>query len=120
MDNIRYYKGHSKKKEKIMIYKVYDEPQKVLFGLNADSYMVEASALEQTGLTRYSTIEECLKDNDLSREITDTEFKCYVDIQHLLTEMYMHDFTGGFPRKDYIKNIMKRLPGELESWLTNI
>jgi hypothetical protein len=116
MSNVRYFKGSSKKNGKRMIFKVFDEPVTSWF----EAYVVEASALEQTGLKHYPTLSACEMDNYMSREITETEYQCYVGIQHLLTEMYMHDFTGGFPRKENVQKIMERLPKEIKEWMSEI
>lgn len=36
----------------------------------------------------------------ISREISEEEFRFYTSVMIVMTEIYMHDFTGGFPNKD--------------------
>lgn len=98
---MRYFKGKEKSTGRKMIYKLYDEPQKIgIFKRAAEDYIIVASALEGRGLTRYATIEDCQKNHYILREISEQEYECYILIQFLLTEMYLNQFTGGFPRFD--------------------
>ena len=114
---MRYYKGHSAIDGREIIIKLYDEPQTNIF---SDTYICEVSAIEKTGITHYQTLNDCDKDNYRQREISEQEYICYEQIQRLLTEMFMHDFTGGFPRKETIKNISKKLPRQLTNWLQEV
>lgn len=118
MGSIRYFKGHSKKDGRQMIFKIFDEPQKKL--LSDEKYTVEASAVEKTGLSHYKTLNQCELDNYVSREITENEYKSYALIQHLLTEMFEHDYTGGFPRPEYVTRITRQLPRQVDAWLNDI
>lgn len=98
---MRYFKGQEKSTGHKLIYKLYDAPQKiVIFDGTAKDYIIVASALEEKGYTRYATIEDCQKDHYILREISEQEYRCYILIQFLLTEMYYNQFTGGFPRFD--------------------
>lgn len=118
MGIIRYFKGYSKKDGRQMIFKVFDEPQKKL--LTDEEYMVEASAVEKTGLTHYKTLNQCELSNYVLREITESEYESYVLIQHLLTEMFLHDFTGGFPRFATVKGITRTLTKQIDTWLNDV
>ena len=60
-------------------------------------YIMECYYLEQSGTMSFATVEDCQKDHYILREISDAEFDLYSDIQRLLTEVYMNQFTGGFP-----------------------
>lgn len=117
MNSIRYFKGHSKKDGRQMIFKVFGEPQKNFFD---DEYMVEASAIEKTGIKYYKTLSQCELDNYISREMTESEYDCYVLIQHLLTEMFLHGFTGGFPRAENVKGMAWQMPRKINAWLNDI
>lgn len=114
---MRYYKGHSAIDGRQMIFKLYDKPIKDMLG---EPYIVEASAIEKMGITKYKTLNDCDKENYLQREITESEYNCYSLIQHLLTELFLHDFTGGFPRTAFISQISRELPRELKTYLTEI
>ena len=118
MGNIRYYKGHSKRDKRQMIFKVYDEPQKKL--LRDETYLIEASAVEQTGIVYYISLEECELDHYVQREISESEYECYSLIQHLLTEMFMHDYTGGFPREENVLRYTSELQWATRNWLKEI
>lgn len=98
---MRYFKGQEVSTGRKMIYKLYDEPQKIgIVDRAAKDYIIVASALEEKGLTSYATIEDCQKDHYILREISEQEYECYILIQFLLTEMYYNQFIGGFPRFD--------------------
>lgn len=113
----KYFKGTSKKNGSAMIFIVYNTPQSSLFD---DSFMVVASKLEQTWITRYKTVEDALKENFISKEISENEYDCYRLIQLILTEMYLHDYTGGFPRKENVLDICNVLPRKIKAWLEEI
>lgn len=115
---IRYYKGHSVKNGRQMFFKLYEKPQKEL--LDDEEYIVEAAAIEETGLKHYKTFAECEAENYVQREITEAEYDCYVLIQHLITEMFMHDFTGGFPRGREVLSIIRKLPRAVLTWLSEV
>ena len=67
---------------------------------------MEGYYLEKSGTMSFATVEDCQKDHYILREISDAEFDLYSDIQRLLTEVYMNQFTGGFPND---KNSMDRM-----------
>ena len=110
---MRYYKGHSKIDGRQMIFEYYEEPQ---IGLFDESYQVIASAIEKTGDKEYPSLLECEKENYVQREITETEYESYRLIQKLLTEMFMNQFTGGFPRKKVIHSVMRELPRKIAEY----
>ena len=114
---MRYYKGHSAIDGRQMIFKLYDKPRTDMFG---KSYIIEASAIEKTGITKYGTLNDCDKENYLQREITESEYNCYSLIQRLTTEIFNHSFTGGFPREETLLNISRKLPVEIKTLLSEI
>lgn len=113
-DDVRYFKGHERiEKEdgtrtsgRCAFFKITSDPQKQLFG---DPWTVEASFLEKTGLTHYSTIEEAEKDFYIQREISQQEYEIYESVQTILTEIFMNQFTGGFLRMGNVKHNVRRL-----------
>ena len=112
-----YYKGHHISSGKCIIVALYDKPQTDVEG---DEYIAVASALEQSGITKYKTFDECEWENYIQREISESEYNSYVLIQTLLTEMFLHDFTGGFPRGRNVLSVMRKLPGEVNTWLSEV
>ncbi len=111
---MRYFKGSCRKDGKRCIFKLYDKPQEDLFDViskeeHPATYIIEASCIETTGITRYATEKECNEQYFVSREITEEEYNFYQDIQHLIEEMYQHDFTGGFPRRETVSTLAGRL-----------
>lgn len=113
----KYFKGTSKKDGIETIYVVYNQPYVDVFG---ETIQVEASKLHKTGITHYSSVDDALRENFISHQISKNEFESYKMIQHLLTEMYLHDYSGGFPRKENVLDICNRLPGKIKAWLEEI
>lgn len=113
-EGVRYFKGHERiEKEdgtrtsgRCAFFKITSEPQEQLFG---DPWTVEASFLEKTGLTHYSTVEEAEKDFYIQREISQQEYEIYESVQTILTEIFMNQFTGGFPRMENVRHNVRRL-----------
>ena len=103
---MRYFKGSEKETGRHVFFRLYDEPQYKRFGLEPDTYIMEGYYLEKSGTMSFATVEDCQKDHYILREISDAEFDLYSDIQRLLTEVYMNQFTGGFPND---KNSMDRM-----------
>ena len=115
---MRYFKGHSKVDGRHMIFEVYEEPQQDLF--DEQPYLIVGSALEKTGLIHYKNYEVCEAANHLMREITEEEYICYRTIQRLLTELYMHDITGGFPDVTAVTHLCRDLPREVDKWIMKL
>ena len=114
---VHYFKGTSKVDNRHMIFAVYDEPHE---HFKQEPYMVVASAMEMQGLKHYATIEDCEKENFILREIPESEYECYHIIQGLLTEMYLHDFTGGFPNVERVEVMSNYLSKQIKTWLQEI
>ena len=115
---VRYFKGHSKKDSRMMIFEIYDEPQETFF--DDETVQAIASAIEKTGMTDYATIEECEQENYIEREISQAEYRSYRIIQRLLTEMFLNQYTGGFPRQSEVNRLMRELPRSIAKWQTEI
>ena len=64
MADIRYYKGHSKKDGRQMIFKEFAELQTALFDDEEEhKYTVISSATEKTGVKYYKNLSQCKLDN---------------------------------------------------------
>ena len=109
---ITYYKGYQLKNEDddisgdhLAIFKVYDEPQAWRFGLGGGkdkTYTVVAEFVDDSGIMRYETVEDCQKKFFMQREITHEEYRYYECLHVMMVEMYNRDITGGFPRYESI------------------
>ena len=110
---MKYFKGRSKKSGAHMVFVLYDEPQEK-FG--NESFIIEASELQKSGRKCYPTTDECDEENYVEREIGEGEYRSYKLIQQLLTEMYMNQYTGGFPRMENIHQIVRNLPAEIRKF----
>ena len=105
----RYYKGNSKvDSQHLVVFKLYDEMQNSKFGLVRD-YIVEVEYIDHSGINKYASFAECLKDYYVRREISEEEYNMYLTIQTLITELYMNNITGGFPRKATVVSSAKRI-----------
>lgn len=109
----RYFKGHDKRNGRQMIFEVYDEPQN---DFEDTVYQVVASAIEKTGRKDYVSIEDCETENFIEREISETEYYTYILIQKLLTEMFLNQYTGGFPCMSVVNKLIRELPKNVVKW----
>lgn len=97
---MRYFKGYYKDSPSHnAIFMLYDKPQSKLFG----EYIIEAEYIDHYGVVRFKSLEECEELYHISREISEEEFNLYKSVQVLVTEIFMNQFTGGFPREDNVK-----------------
>ena len=113
---MRYFKGHNKTTGTNMFFVVFDTPQKFF----SEEHIVEAMELQQTGKKCYPTVEACEAENSMEREIGEGEYQTYIHIQHILTEIFMHDYTGGFPRMEKVNRLMMDLPYEIQKFAKEI
>ena len=109
----RYFKGHDKDGQRT-VYEVFEEPQKgfsAMFHDNEkDTYLVTRYHLDKQAKEHYKTVEDAEQAGEvLSREITKEEFEVYSCIQAILDEIYMNQFTGGFPRMENVSASERRL-----------
>ena len=77
---------------------VYDSMQSSL----SDEYIAEATFLEGTAITRFKSVKECEEKYYMSRQITESEYTLYRQMQHIIEEIYLHDLTEGFPREEAV------------------
>lgn len=110
---VRYFKGHDKRNGRQMIFEVYDEPQ---YEDEETVYQVVASAIEKTGRKDYVSVEDCETENFVEREISETEYYTYILIQKLLTEMFLNQYTGGFPCMPVVNKLIRELPKNVVKW----
>ena len=93
---VKYYKGKSKNESThIAYFKIYDEMKHELF----HDYMVEVNFVDHSGRMLYKNLDDCNNDFTITKEISKEEFEFYERIQIIITEIYMNQFTGGFPRE---------------------
>ncbi len=106
---MKYYKGSSIKSGRRAIFKIYDEPQEELFSIlrgnendKAETYIIEASFIDQTGIKTFESVLKCGEEFCLSREIGEAEYEFYVDMRDMTEEIFNHGLTGGFPRRENV------------------
>ncbi len=106
----RYFKGVSKAEPSHRaIIVVYDEPQKVGF-FDEKAYIAEASFLDCTAITKFTSLKECEEMFYLSKPINNSEYITYKHIQMLIEELYLNQLSGGWPRGKNVANIAGRIP----------
>lgn len=112
---MRYFKGHDKNYRRTC-YKVYDEPQEDFFGLHKhaddnDCYSVELHYLDGgSGYSKWADIATMEAEGfTFGREITEQEFEIYSELTTIINEIYMNQFTGGFPGMNTVHSAMARL-----------
>ena len=107
----RYFKGHDINSDHLAIFKVYDEQVNCKFGL-VKSYIVEVQHIDHCGIDHYETLEDCLKEYVMKREIFEDEYKFYESMQALITEFYENQIIGGFPRESTVSMISRKIHRE--------
>ncbi|MBR3645214.1 MAG: hypothetical protein IKN54_02250 [Lachnospiraceae bacterium] len=108
-----YYKGTSKNDARETVIRVYDEPQDGLSG----EYIAEAVDICRGNRRDITTLDDLGKRYYLSREITENEFNFFQTAGRLLTEIYMNQFTGGFPREKNVAVLMRNMRTYLSATL---
>ncbi len=115
---VKYYKGYSKDSaSRRAVFAVYDEPKETLCD---ETYTVEATNLDETGITRFSTVEECEAKFYMSREIGEAEYSMYRKMQRIIEEMFQNQYTGGFPRPEVVLDSERQLSREIRNALTDM
>lgn len=107
--DIKYYKGTIEGSEGMTraFFAVADVPRKNLMD---EDVQVVAKTFEGKGNRQYASIEECEKEGCcLSREISREEYELYFAITRLTNEIYMNQYTGGFPRNGTAERILRQI-----------
>lgn len=106
---IKYYKGMIEAETGMTraFFAVKDKPTKDIMG---DDVQVIANTFEGKGNIQYASIEECESAGCcLSREIHEEEYKLYKAISMLTNEIYMNQYTGGFPRFGVVEKLLIKI-----------
>lgn len=108
----RYFKGTSIEDGRRAIFELYDEPKVDILsnfhheeGAKVKTNVIEASFVETTGIRRFESVDDCKKKFNIQREIGEAEYTLYKNIQCVVEEMFLHDFSGGFPRNENVIRI---------------
>ena len=112
MDGIKYYKGHDNNGNRA-VFEVYSEPKERSFGLvqgGGKMVQVVMTNLDQCGKTNLPSIQYALENGyELLKVIPETEYEMYRQIAIIIEELYMNQFTGGFPRIENIEHSHRQL-----------
>lgn len=111
---MNYYKGYAKNGRR-SITKVYDTLQP---GFH-DDYMVEVVDVSD-GSRKFFRSTNDLTDYKFTREITENEYNLYCSASRMLTEIWMNQFTGGFPRNKDVLSLEKDTRRNLSAVLNEL
>lgn len=112
MGRYEYFKGHRNLENGgsyRCIYRFDSEykPEETIF---ADG-SIEVYTLEKAAIRHFQNNEELTSAGYyVAREISENEFYAYRSIAQLLDEIYLNQFTGGFPRENTVNKILCSLP----------
>lgn len=112
-----FFKGYDKEHNVRHIFRMEDEPQDEPFG--DGKYDVMAVNLG-TGAHKQMMTEEAEKEFFIQREITADEFKLHYAMARLSTEIFMNQYTGGFPRENDAIAYEKQISQNLRKVLLNL
>ena len=110
---MKYYKGITIDEDREMVFQVYDEMQNDVFD---DKFIAIVTDVCKGNHAHIETLDRLEEEYYLAREITENEYNFYCTAGRLITEIWMHDFTGGFPRD----TTAIRLESRLRKYLTGI
>lgn len=106
---IKYYKGTIEGSEGMTraFFAVKDKPTKDLMDRDVQ---VIAKTFEGKGNIEYDSIEEA-EDYGccMSREISEDEWRLYGEITRITNELYMNQYTGGFPRPGTVERLLHEI-----------
>lgn len=95
MTNDSFYKGYSKTTGERIAAMIYAEPHPDPFSKHNN---IAEVLIISDGTRRFIQDSDTLNTlYDLQREISDTEFECLQKIGRLSTEIFLNQYTGGFP-----------------------
>jgi hypothetical protein len=116
---MRYFKGYDKEHpDHRVILRLYDEPQnlmKILF--NSEDYIIEVEYIDHSGITRYESVEDCEEHYYIAREITEEEYDLYKDTQTIINEVFLNQFTYGFPNESNVKRAVASIRANVNQLL---
>ncbi len=102
---MRFFKGYSIDHRR-SIAKVYDTMQPSMF--NQEDYSVEVVDVCDGSRKFFRTMDD-LTDYNFTREISENEFNMYRTSARMLTEIWMHQYTGGFPSESIVLKLETQL-----------
>lgn len=109
--NSVYYKGYEKESDKKIIIEVFEEPKDSFFGNTKD--VAEIIYLDEGSRWQYHSFEELNENCYVQRQISVEEFKMLQNIAYLSNEIWMNQFTGGFPDKNRCGKLAKYIQLEI-------
>lgn len=95
MTSDSFYKGYSKTTGERIAARIYEEPHPDPFSKhnNIAEILIVGDGTRRF-IQNYDTLDELY---DLQREISQIEFECLEKIGRLSTEIFLNQYTGGFP-----------------------
>lgn len=112
---MRCMKGYSKAHGERVVCRIYDEPQKGFF----DKYIAEVVYADDRSRRTYDDLEIMAADFDFIHQISEAEFEFFVAIGKLSTEIWMAQFTGGFPRENNCRSYERNVKKYMEEVINN-
>lgn len=103
---MQYIKGTAKGNGEHVVIRIYDEPHEGMFD---GEYIAEVVTVSDGSRKTFETYELLTEKYYLSREISENEFYFFVTLGKLATEIWLNQFTGGFPRETNCFALEKRL-----------
>ena len=116
MNDVRYFKGIHKCGGREVVCAVYDAPQEGLTG----TYIARITDVCRGNHKDIQTEAELAENVQAMREITKEEHDFFCATGHLITEIWMNQYTGGFPRESNVLSFERTLHTALHATINNL